>query len=121
MNHADPQRRGVVGVVDLHDLAVLADLARLGLVQTEQHTHQGGLSGAVLAQKRVDLALLQLKRDVVVGLDSGEFLGNMEHFDDILHICHDLTCFRPVIPLLYRRRGKKASCIPPTGANKKEP
>ena len=60
VDHADAQVVGVVGVVDLNDLAVLLDRALLGLVQPEQHAHQRRFTRAVLAQQGVDLAFFQL-------------------------------------------------------------
>ena len=81
--HADSQRVGVIGVLDLHHLAVLFDDALLRLVQAEQHAHQGGFSGAVLAQQGMDLAPLQLERDVVVGDNSRKALGDIQHFNRI--------------------------------------
>src|SRR5699024_4214347 len=75
----------VVGVIDPHHLAVLSNLSRLRLVQAEQHTHQGGLARAVFAQKRVDLSLPELKCDVIVGDDTGEFFRDMEHLNDVFH------------------------------------
>ena len=83
VHHADPQRVGVIGIFDLHHLAVLFDDALLRLVQAEQHAHQRGLSGAVLAQQRVDLAPLQLERDVIVCNDSRKALGDVQHFNGI--------------------------------------
>ena len=94
VHHADAQRRGVVGVVDLHRLAVFPDLARFRLVQAEQDAHQRGFAGAVFPQQGVDLPLPQLKGDVVVGLDAGELLGDVKHFDHILRrIFHAATYF----------------------------
>ena len=98
VDHADTQCRGIVGIVDLHRLAVLAYLARLGLVQAEQHAHQRGFAGAVFAQQRVDLSLFQLEGDIVVGLDAGELLGNVKHLDHIRgSLIHAATYF----PLLF--------------------
>ena len=53
------------------------------LVQAEQHAHQRGLSGAVFSQQRVDLAPLQLERDVVVCDNSRKALGDIQHFNGI--------------------------------------
>ena len=96
MHHADAQRRRVVGVADLHRLAVFADLALLGLIQAEQHAHQRGFARAVFPQKRVDLRLFQLQGDVVIRLDAGKLLGDVKHFDHILRsVCHVATYFPP--------------------------
>ena len=83
VDHADSQVVGIVGVFDVHLFAVLADLALLGLVEAEEHAHEGALASAVLPQERVDLALFQLQGDIVIGHDAGETLGDVEHFDRI--------------------------------------
>ena len=83
MHHADAQRGGVVGIVDLHHLTVFLDFARLRLIQTEQHAHQGGFACAVLPQEGVDFPSSELECDIVVGDDTGEFLGNVKHFNDV--------------------------------------
>ena len=83
VHHADAKTVGIVGVVDLDDLAVLFDDAFLGLIQTEQHAHQRGFTGAVFTQECVDLALAQLEGDIVVCDDSGETLGDIEHFNRV--------------------------------------
>ena len=83
VHHADAQIVGVVGVVDGHDLAVLADLPLLRLVQAEQNAHQRGFARAVFAQQGVDLTAAQLQGDVVIGDDARESLRYMEHLNDI--------------------------------------
>ena len=84
MHHTNAKVVGVVGVADLHLLAVHVDLAFLGLVQTEQNTHQRGLTGAILTQQSVDLALFQLEGNVVVGNDTGEALGDVQHLNCVV-------------------------------------
>ena len=94
MHHTDPQRCCVVGVIDLYCLSIFSDLAFFRLVQTEQDGHQRGFTGAIFPQKGVDLALPQLKGDVVIGLDAGKLLGDVKHFDHILRrIFHAATYF----------------------------
>ena len=94
MNHANAKRRRYIGVGDLHFFAVLADLAGLRLIQAKEHRHQRGFSRTVFAQKRVDLAALELQRNVVIGLDAGKLLGDVKHLDHILgSIVHAATCF----------------------------
>ena len=83
VHHADTQGVGVVGILDGHHLAVLLDDALLRLVQAEQHAHQRGLARAVFTQQGVDLALLQLKGDVVVGDNTGEPFRDVQHFNGI--------------------------------------
>ena len=94
MDHADMQGRGVIGVADLDFLAVLFDDALLRLVKAEQHAHQGGLACAVFAQQGVNFSTAELQRHIVVGLDAGEFLGDVQHFNDKI--------FHVVTPLIKR-------------------
>ena len=105
VDHADPQGVGVVGVLDLHHLAVLFDGALLRLVQAEEHAHERGLARAVLSQQGVDLSPLQLERDVVVGDDPWKAFGDVEHLDRIW-LFQD---YRPpllcVVSLLYYIHG----------------
>ena len=80
VHHADAQVVGIVGVADAHLLPVHADLALFRLIQAEQHAHQGRLAGTVFTQQGVDLALFKLQGDVIIGDDTGEALGNVQHF-----------------------------------------
>ena len=84
VHHANVQSVGVVGVFDLDLHAVFFNDARLGLVQPEQHAHQGRFARAVLAQQRVHLAFFQLQSDVVIRLDARELFGDVQHLNDIL-------------------------------------
>ena len=94
VHHADAERGGIIGVVDLDGLAVFADLARLRLVQAEEHAHERGFAGAVFTEQGVDLALFELQGDVVVGLDARELLGDVKHFDHIRRsVVHTATYF----------------------------
>ena len=83
VDHADAERVGIVRVLDGHDLSILFDDALLGLVQTEEHAHERGLARAVFAQQGMDLALFELKRNVVVGDNTGESFGDVEHLNGI--------------------------------------
>ena len=91
VHHTDAEPCRVVGVVYLDDLAVFLDDALLRLVHSEKHAHQRALARAVLAQKRVDLALSELEGDVVVSDYSGKTLGDAEH----LYYVFRLRCHRP--------------------------
>ena len=84
MHHADAQGIGVVGVIDFHHLAILFDHAGFRLVQAEQDTHQRGFPRAVLTQQGMDLSPLQLQGHVVVGLDAGKLLGDVQHFNHVV-------------------------------------
>ncbi len=64
-----------------------ADLAAVGLVEAVEDRHQRRLAGAVLADDAVDCTLAHLQRDVLVGLDRTEALGNADEFDGQRSIC----------------------------------
>ena len=80
MHHADAEGIGIIGVVDLDNFAVFLNGPLLSLIQAEQDTHQGGLSGAVFPQQGVDFAGFQLKGHIIIGDDSRKTLGNVQHF-----------------------------------------
>ena len=88
VDHADMQSVGVVGVVDLHNLAIFFDAALFRLVQPEQHAHQGGFSCAVLTKQGVYLSLFQLESDIVICLDPRKFLGDVQHLDHVIRQIH---------------------------------
>ena len=74
-DHPEPQiarhqRRG-----HRDHLAVERDLAAVGLVHAVEHLHQRALAGAVLAEKRMDLAGAHAELDGVVGPQRPEDLG----------------------------------------------
>jgi hypothetical protein len=83
VDHAYFKVVGVVGVIYFDDLAVFVYYYFLRLIKAEQHTHQSRLSRAVLAEQSVYFAFFKLQRDVVVGYNSGEYLGDVQHFDYI--------------------------------------
>ena len=79
MHHADAEGVSVVRVLDLNLDAVFFDDALLSLIQAEKHAHQSRFARTVFAEQSVDLALPELKRDIVVGDDAGESLGDVKH------------------------------------------
>ena len=89
VHHADAKRVGVVRVLDLDLFAIFLDNAFFRLIQTEQYAHQGRFTGTVFAQQRMDLAFAQLQRDIVVGLDTGELLCDVQHLDNEI-ICQSV-------------------------------
>ena len=91
VDHAYAEPGRVVRVVYLDDLAVFLDGALLRLVHSEKYAHKRALARAVLAQKRVDLALSELEGDVVVCDYSGKALGYAKHLDYVFR----LRCHRP--------------------------
>ena len=91
VDHADAAVKGVLGGGDGHRLAVDIDLPLVGEVDAGEHVHQRGLAAAVLPQQGQDLALVQLKVDVVVGHHAAEALGDVLHSDGVpyrLQGCH---------------------------------
>ena len=82
VDHADTQTVGIVGVAHADFLAIFFDHTLFRLVQTEQNAHQGGLTGAILAKQRMNLPPPKLERDVIVCFDAGEYLGDVQHFND---------------------------------------
>ncbi len=82
VDHADPVVDGVVHTGELHLLAAHADRSGIGLVEPEDDVHERALSGAVLAEEAVDLALIEREVDVLVGDHARERLGHTAHFED---------------------------------------
>ena len=72
-----------IRVSDVHDLAVLADLSLLRLVQAEENAHEGGFSGAVLTEQRMDLTSFELERYIVISNDARETFRYVEHLNGI--------------------------------------
>ena len=111
VHHANVQGRGIVGVLNLHHLAILLDDTLLGLVQAEQYAHQRGLASAVFPQQGMNLPPPELKRYIVIGLDAREFLGDIQHFNYVIH--HAVPLQSDLCILLYRKKQKNASTNQP--------
>ena len=104
VHHADALGDGRRGGGEIDLLSVDPDLARGGLLQAEQHLHQRGLSRAVLAHQRVDLALADVEIHILVGGDAvGIHLGDPLHLNDIF-FCHAGGPSRSVIAARWRAR-----------------
>jgi hypothetical protein len=85
VDDGDPEALGRERAVDHDRLAVEPDLAaRIGLVGPGQDLHQGRLAGPVLAHQGVNLARVDLQRDVRKGFDARKGLGNAAHLQDRL-------------------------------------
>ena len=54
----------------MHLFAVKEHLSAGDLFNSEQHLHQGGLSGTVFPHQGVDLALVDAEIDVIIGENS---------------------------------------------------
>src|SRR5690606_16433561 len=72
VDHADAGRDGVAGTVEVDGLAVDQHLTFVGVVEAVEDVHQGGLSGAVLAEQAKNLARLDREVDRIVGDHTGE-------------------------------------------------
>ncbi|MPM61162.1 hypothetical protein SDC9_108018 [bioreactor metagenome] len=70
---------------NFHSLPIQVDFPGGGLIEAKEHVHQRALSGAVLAQKRVHLAALDVQIDVPVGIDASKLLGNVFHAQKFFH------------------------------------
>ena len=66
VDHADSGAHRVTGSGEMLDGVVEQDLALVGLVEAVEHVHEGGLAGAVLSEKGVDLTGFDREVDVVV-------------------------------------------------------
>ena len=98
VHHAYVQSRGVVGVFYLDLLAVLLYNPLLRLIETEQHAHERTLARAVFTKQGVDLSPLQLQGDIVVGNYAREFLGDVQHLNDVIRLCSHRTAPFSLIP-----------------------
>ena len=82
--HADAQGIGIQGAFNLHFLSPDFNHTLFRLVQPEQHAHQRGLTCSVLSQQGVDFPLLKLKGNIVVGYNTGKFLCDAQHLNNII-------------------------------------
>ena len=73
MHHPDSEFVRDIRIRDSHVLAVDFDYATVRLIHAKQDTHQGGLARSVLTE-RMNLALLQPNRNIVIGYDPGNSL-----------------------------------------------
>ena len=97
VHHSDAKAVGIIWVFEMHHFAVFLNDALFRLVHAEQNAHQRGFSRTVFAQKRMDLALFELQRYIVVRNDARELLGDAAHLDDVIHVvllspCHIRQC-----------------------------
>ena len=84
MDHADVVGVRIVGGAESHLLAPDEDLAAVRFIHAEEHTHQRGFAGAVFPQQGVNLALLDLDGDIVVGDNPGKALSDVAHFHNVV-------------------------------------
>ena len=79
-----PSALAVRGFFDLCLFAVHEDLALFRLIKAEQDAHQRRFTGAVLAQKGVDLAIADAQGDVVIRDDARKHLRDVQQLDRIV-------------------------------------
>ena len=75
-NHTDAEIARMLRAADGHRSATPFEPPRIGLQQAIYHFHEGRLAGAVLAEKRVDLALPDAERHIVISREVPEFLAD---------------------------------------------
>ena len=73
-----PCRTAWPGLAKLDRLAVDADLAGVGVEKAEEHVHQRGLAGTVLAEQAVNLSRLDRQVDSVVRHERAETLRDVD-------------------------------------------
>ena len=64
----------------------------IGLFDAGQDLDEGGFSGAIFPDQGMDLTLSQFEIDILEGDDAWEEFGNFLHHNNILSICHRITC-----------------------------
>ena len=93
MDDADARLAGILYTVDGNFLAINKDLALVFLVNAAQNFDQGGFTGAILPQKRVDLAAAQIKLYTLQGVYTGKALVDACHLKKQLFVCHNFNSF----------------------------
>ena len=84
MHHADPVGNGDGGGRERQLFTVYPDFAARRLLQTEQHLHKRGFTGAVFTHQRVNFASAEVKIHALIGRDTvGIHLCDPFHLDDV--------------------------------------
>ena len=110
LDHRDAQRHRVPRGIDLLLPAVDAYRARIGLVQAVEDLHDRALAGAVLAQKRHDLAAIDRKADPLVRDDLREEFRYVAHLKE--RNSHPLAPCR----LTFEIKRRRSAPFPPRNA-----
>ena len=76
VHHADAEPGGALGVDDPVRHGVDPDRTSIGQHQADDHPHQRGLAGTVLAEDPVDLARAQCEIDVLARDDVAKPIGH---------------------------------------------
>ena len=116
MHNADASLFRGNGIGKVHALPVQKDLALVRLIDTGQDLHQRRFSCAVFAQKRMDLAALELEIHPVQRLDARELFCNVLQLQyvfaqstfppmfSIWGLSRTEPCVRAVVTMLSGRR-----------------
>ena len=80
-NHADAVADRFARGANAHRLAVDADFARVGFIETVEDRHQRRFAGPVFADDAVDDTALDGEIDVIVGVNRAEALVDADQFD----------------------------------------
>src|SRR5262245_11763687 len=81
-DRADAQLQALARRGNLDGRAGDQDLALVGLQHAREDADQRGFAGAVLAQQHMDFTGAEVERDLVVGEDAGEALGDIANRGD---------------------------------------
>ena len=101
MDNADARFAGILYTVDGDFLAIDKDLALVFLVNAAQNFDQGGFTGTVLSQKRVDLAAAQIKLYILQRVYTGKTLVDALHLKKQLFVCHNFNSFGMASQTVY--------------------
>lgn len=125
-DRGDAQTKGRRRIGQDDMFAIEGDRPRGGLVHTGKDLHQRGFPGAVVADKRHDLAGMNVEIDVGQGGHGAEILGNAAKAQDqfawpLLRVIdiRDRGHFRVRLPFVHPGRGERpgscfAYCVMPS-------
>lgn len=85
MEH-DTRIHAVTDLVELLYFALVHDIPRIRPVRihTAEHFHQGGFPCPVLSDQAVNFAFFDFEINIGERFNSGKFLGNIVHFQNVL-------------------------------------
>ena len=76
MDDADPLILRIARPLEVDRLASVADAARIGLIDTGQHLHQGGFAGAIFTEQGHHLARIDPQTRFIEGAHTREGLDD---------------------------------------------
>ena len=83
MDHSYSEIESIIRVLYVDFLSPDLNDSLICMIQAEEYAHQRGFASAVLSEDGMDLAFLNLQRYIVVCHDTGEFLADSKHFNDV--------------------------------------